>query len=354
MKKLVLSVSLLALLCPAWALAQDQGGEIPRFQFGFSEFISGKDKARLTLIPNINLDLLEATCDRGGAGKALVFKKKNVKAGKEVNFTWKQKTGRVTYACMLRHIDNVGLESRSEDPLEFTITKVVDLKVKLEPNSDIDLEAGTLTFTATNPVAEAHLQLFDEDQKLIQEVILGTEEGLTGPITLSWEPSEKLAYLDLKITDVGTFWWQTRLIPYFIGIQPDDNPQFETNSADLRPEEEAKLQEPLALIQEQLEKCEPFGCLESVRLYIGGYTDTVGNNADNLDLSQRRAHTIAKYFKGQGIEIPILYQGFGESALLVQTGDGVDEVRNRRAYYVITNARPHTQNFPRQNWKRLK
>ena len=51
--------------------------------------------------------------------------------------------------------------------------------------------------------------------------------------------------------------------------------------------------------------------------------------------SRRRAHAIAAWFKGRGLKIAIAYEGLGSSALLVKTGDQVDEPRNRRADYIL-------------------
>ena len=73
----------------------------------------------------------------------------------------------------------------------------------------------------------------------------------------------------------------------------------------------------------------------SVKLFVLGYTDTVGNSAANQALSVRRACAIAAYFRAAGVKIPIRYAGKGEDALLVLTPDETDEVRNRRARYLL-------------------
>jgi hypothetical protein len=40
------------------------------------------------------------------------------------------------------------------------------------------------------------------------------------------------------------------------------------------------------------------------------------------------------------LTLPILACGFGESRLAIETGDNVDEPRNRRAQYVLAAAEP--------------
>jgi len=72
-----------------------------------------------------------------------------------------------------------------------------------------------------------------------------------------------------------------------------------------------------------------------------GHTDTVGSPEDNMVLSRNRAASIARYFKDKGgITLPILACGFGETRLAIETGDNVDEARNRRAQYILAAAEP--------------
>ncbi len=69
-----------------------------------------------------------------------------------------------------------------------------------------------------------------------------------------------------------------------------------------------------------------------VAILVTGYTDTVGSNAYNQRLSERRAGTVKKALVGQGIAAKaITATGKGETVLLVQTGDHEMEARNRRA-----------------------
>ena len=69
-------------------------------------------------------------------------------------------------------------------------------------------------------------------------------------------------------------------------------------------------------------------------------TDTVGDASYNLLLSRQRAQAIAKWFRQRGLKIPIGYEGFGETALLVKTADEVDEPRNRRVDYILSVDEP--------------
>ena len=66
---------------------------------------------------------------------------------------------------------------------------------------------------------------------------------------------------------------------------------------------------------------------------IEGHTDAVGNDEDNLSLSDRRAESVARVLTDE-FGIPpenLVSQGYGEQNLLVQV-DG-PEVRNRRVEF---------------------
>lgn len=64
---------------------------------------------------------------------------------------------------------------------------------------------------------------------------------------------------------------------------------------------------------------------------VYGFTDTVGSTASNQRLSEDRARAVANYLIGRGVaSTRVRWQGFGETQLKVQTGDGVNEPLNRR------------------------
>ncbi|MFW5966579.1 MAG: OmpA family protein, partial [Persicimonas sp.] len=73
-----------------------------------------------------------------------------------------------------------------------------------------------------------------------------------------------------------------------------------------------------------------------------------------LKLSNDRARALARWFREAGLDIPVYYQGFGESVLAVDTPDETEEPKNRRAVYVLGNAQPPTsETFPKSNWKEV-
>ena len=64
---------------------------------------------------------------------------------------------------------------------------------------------------------------------------------------------------------------------------------------------------------------------------ISGHTDTVGSVAANQKLSECRAGAARANLVGKGVPVEAIRSaGYGESQLLIQTGDGVKEPQNRR------------------------
>jgi len=76
--------------------------------------------------------------------------------------------------------------------------------------------------------------------------------------------------------------------------------------------------------------------LGPIKLYIAGHTDTVGAAAYNLNLSRRRAQSIAGWFRKNGLRIPIAYEGYGGIRAAGGHADNTDEPRNRRVDYILS------------------
>jgi outer membrane protein OmpA-like peptidoglycan-associated protein len=207
-----------------------------------------------------------------------------------------------------------------------------------------------MAFSINNPAKHAKLTLVGTGGAVMAVV----EKDLTGsrpgaPLSLTWQPPQgDLLYMDLRVTDVAGFWKGVRLTPFSVEI-PHDDVVFDTDRWDIKRSEEPKLKSTLAKIREALDK---HGKLLQLKLYVAGYTDTVGGKQHNQRLSDNRARSIATWFRNQGLRIPIFYQGFGEDALKVNTPDETDEQRNRRALYLLASQRPPKgRELPRDDWK---
>ena len=76
--------------------------------------------------------------------------------------------------------------------------------------------------------------------------------------------------------------------------------------------------------------------VQYTRLEVNGYTDTSGTPRYNQGLSVRRANAVAAELVKDGVpKSAITIQGFGETHLLVPTGQGVREPQNRRVEIII-------------------
>ncbi|NLI47054.1 MAG: OmpA family protein [Acidobacteria bacterium] len=100
---------------------------------------------------------------------------------------------------------------------------------------------------------------------------------------------------------------------------------FDVDSTTIRPESKPVLDEVIRIL-----KVEP-----DWRLTIEGHTDSAGNDAHNLKLSQGRAEAVMAYLVGQGIAAGRLKAtGFGESKPVAENATELGRARNRRVEFV--------------------
>jgi outer membrane protein OmpA-like peptidoglycan-associated protein len=218
------------------------------------------------------------------------------------------------------------------------------LAVQVDKN-DIDLAARTVSFRLNRSAESAELTVCDEaGNELAQRVDVfgGAPAGTV--LSISWPELPKGVEnfrIDLKFTDTDEFWVGLSICR-FQGHIPHEEVVFESGKWEILPGERPKLDEAIPKIIEMVERskaCDDQGNA----LYVGGYTDTVGSVADNRELSRKRARAIAQYLLAGGLakkKISVYVRGFGEEVLAVPTGDSVDELRNRRADYIVSNFPP--------------
>lgn len=109
-----------------------------------------------------------------------------------------------------------------------------------------------------------------------------------------------------------------------IGVASDIS--FGTGSAQLSPQAQATFAKIASTLQSY----------SSTVIHVVGHTDTVGSSSYNQSLSDQRAASVGSYIASQGLPASrIREEGRGERELLVRTGDGVAETRNRRVDIVI-------------------
>lgn len=135
-------------------------------------------------------------------------------------------------------------------------------------------------------------------------------------VRMAIEYGARYAY---QVVDLGAEDWAAKLkkecsLPIY-GVQ------FDTNQATLKPASESVLQKALATIQ-----AVPTGIIE-----IQGHTDSVGDDASNQALSERRAKAVSSWLSGHGVPVPRLQaKGYGEKEPVADNDSEAGRARNRR------------------------
>lgn len=229
-------------------------------------------------------------------------------------------------------------EGRARLSFETTVTASRGLQILLR-KEDVDLERRSMRFTLTNPAGRAVLTILDSSGGQLHA---GTTD-LRGaaprtPLSVTWPALPRAAgKLTIRVFDTSDSWTEMEVVPFSVEI-PHDDVVFETASDVIRSTEEPKLE---TAYQRILAAVREHGADLQAKLYVLGHTDTVGSPADNQRLSERRALSIARWFRRRGgIAIPVLARGVGETSLAVSTPDDTAEARNRRAQYIVAAQPP--------------
>lgn len=100
-----------------------------------------------------------------------------------------------------------------------------------------------------------------------------------------------------------------------------DNVHFDFGKASLRADSYKELEELVSYLRYK----------DDVRIEIAGHTDNIGSDADNLDLSRRRAETIRNYLISKGITTSrVIAKGYGASQPVADNATEEGRQRNRR------------------------
>ncbi len=318
----------------------------------FKATVSGKDQPAIVIQPTEAIKIFTAKLKRSD-GKKVTLSARNVRAGKKHSIVVRQASGsqfsyeakfEVKWASGLTEVGNA----------KFKLTRMAKLKLKVKPD-EVDLDGRSLSFTINNPAKKAQLTIVGDDGKPLEKIEKKFNATAAGTaLKITWpELKGAIMYMELRAYDVAGFWKGVRLMPVHASI-PHDDVEFASGKWDIRKNEEPKLQETLKALKASLGKFAKAGVNLQVRLYVAGYTDTVGSVGANQTLSNSRARAISSWFRRHGIKIPIYYQGYGEKVLAEKTKDEVSNAANRRAIYILASQTPpKSRNLPKQNWSRL-
>lgn len=198
----------------------------------------------------------------------------------------------------------------------------------------VDLVGHSLEVKLTRPACKVVLKVIGESGKVLAEEAQAFNGASAGTaLAVKWSPAGAEAVMRIEVWghDVDGNFVGVAISPWSVALAHEEV-NFENDSDVIRPSEVPKLEASLGEINKILGKIQG----KQPSLFIKGHTDTVGSAEHNLDLSRRRAKSIATWLRGRGLKIAIAYEGFGEHMLLVKTPDETPEPKNRRIDYFLS------------------
>lgn len=307
------------------------------FTFEFSSQTDEKGMAYAVI--NANQAVKGLTVTITGDDGTKVVKTLSLGAGKSKKIKWKQKGKQVHY--------DMNIKGGSTDTdFQFDTRKALaggKPNLQMVASRDEIVEQHKIKYKTSFVISNYLFQVFNTNGDIITEKENNaTEINIGETIPMSWNSPDEVFMVYFKAgDDVGRF-AEDRRVPWAVTI-PHTEVNFDSGKWDIKGTEEPKVDEAFSVLVHELDGLEQannalgpnFKGKITASLYIVGYTDTVGSPADNQGLSMNRAKQIAAYFRDKGAWCSIYYQGMGERGLAVDTDDSVDEVRNRRALYLL-------------------
>lgn len=290
---------------------------------------------------------VELVCDRGGT--EFTLSAGATKDGKTLTFDLKQPEGEHRYSCEARGWYGAGEDEYFDLYMKFDAFLGGALRIDI-PRDQIDKDRQMLVAKADRVVTRANVKVVGPDGPSWEGDVEIDENEAGDELLIEWEGARDVLRLDVTVFDRWGFYAYEELYPWSLEI-PHDDVHFATGSHEIEASEKPKVDKAWTDVADVVAR---YGKYVEVRLFIAGYTDTVGDRASNQGLSERRARSIAQAFRIKGFTGKIYYQGFGEDALKIATEDSVDELMNRRALYVLASRQPPAgPSFPGGSWKPL-
>ncbi|MCB0649801.1 MAG: PD40 domain-containing protein [Saprospiraceae bacterium] len=219
-------------------------------------------------------------------------------------------------------------EEARPDPVTYVKAKVVDSRSHrgFEANAEIiDLATGkTVTKTVADDLGELLLCLpagKDYALYISKEKYLFYSENFSLHTPASIEAPYQI-YVELQpVTEASIAEETAPEKPVVL-----KNVFFETGSAELKNASASELDKLFDLLTDNPE----------LNIQINGHTDNVGNEADNLLLSEKRAKAVYGYLIEKGIDsVRLRYKGFGETKPVADNESEAGRKVNRRTEFVV-------------------
>jgi MYXO-CTERM domain-containing protein len=322
--------------------------------FEYSGQTDGSGKAFLVVKANQPIDDVEVVIT--GDGQTVRKSIGSMKSGQQVKVVWKQKSGQAKYQLA---VQGESIEANFAFEIVKAKGKAAGGKLgqfKVLSSREDVVKRNTAQFEPTFDLTSYEYKIYDSDGEVMdaQTVPEGVSAGQ--PLTIKWSTAGEVFMIWVRGEDEFGRFTEYKLVPWAVEI-PHTEINFDSGKYNVKTDEAAKLDEALAVAFHELVALDKVnkavGANLTPMLYIVGYTDTVGNAGKNQKLSNNRAKAIAEYFRDKGFWAEIHYAGMGERGLRVETGDNVDEVRNRRALYLLGVQQPASGGQIPSRWTRL-
>ncbi|MBI5548502.1 MAG: OmpA family protein [Deltaproteobacteria bacterium] len=343
MPRIALAAVLVSLLAPGLVRA-----ESIEFEVVPKVFAGGKEKPTLTLHTVEDANDVVVKLKRED-GKTVQFRTGPIAGGTFKKFPLDVPAGReYRFSGSIERRYGKAIESLD---VSFVAEVVVPAKISVDKDK-VDLAAHKLVLTSSRRTSKVEVEVKgDQGEDLGQSSVAFDAAAPGTPLTVQWKQGEgNVMRISLRVWDTDNFYEGIELFPWHIYI-PHEEVNFATGSFSIEKGEESKLDSSLGEVQEAVEK---YGKFAEIKLFIAGHTDTVGPTDSNRSLSLNRARSISEWFRRHGLRVPILYEGFGEDALKVATADETEEVRNRRAEYIVAIEPPVVSQVRAASWKQLR
>ena len=279
------------------------------------------------------LEQVTVTLTRSTDRKKFRMQSGPINAGRHHRFELRLRKGSATFAGNLRVELSNG--QSGEMPLEIEAEIVDPIKLSIDA-ADVNLQKKELRISADRDVARLQISVMSDTgtpMGTIEHSWNGQVQIAGNKFTANWKQSKgRIMRINIKAWDSDEFYGEIELFPWKLEI-PHEEINFVSGSSEIPKDEAPKLTSSLDEIKRAIDK---YGSLAKLRLFIAGHTDTVGEAASNRALSKSRARAIGAWFRKKGIRIPIMAAGLGEDELLIKTADNTDEIKNRRAEYVVS------------------
>ena len=310
-------------------------------------------RAELSVVPPTTLKRVTIKLTSEQSKRGVTKRLKKLSPGKPYRLKFKPPRGLSSWSA---EVSGKSADRTERVTFTFDVLSAKPLKVSFL-NQESDFKTGRLVFKSTRALDKVEVKAYgDEGEEQWEEVISAQTSGKR--YIASFVPREVAPRrVDLKVYDQVGGWQGFRVVRWYAEV-PHEDVLFASGSPEVTRAELPKIEAAVSAVQAEIEKFrramgDPNAQID-LQLYVAGYTDTVGDRADNAKLSTARARAIGEAFRRLGVRLPIRYAGFGEGGQLVKTGDSVDEPKNRRATYVVANASPSGVFFPSARWHKLR